>query len=256
MCSSDLLERGRKECYISLRRQLLALALGQCTVVTQTYRDGDFRKCTERQLPPNLRAIRYWLDNMSAQRDSNSSECGESEKSGKREKQEKWKSGTNENDSAQRLSNSSECGRAGKGDGKNGSNEKNGDKTERTDDMPAKRLSNSSESGGCPSCNAGRMGETSSAQRDSISSEWGRAGKGDGKNVSNENNVDKAEKTDHTPAQRPSISSESGKGDGNNGSNENNGDKTEKTENTPAQRLSISSESAVSPLRPLCPFRP
>ena len=107
------LERGRKECYIRLRRQLLALALGQCTVVTQSYRDGDFRKCTERQLPPNLKAIKYWLDNMSAQA----------------------------------LSNSSESGGAGKGDGKNGSNENNGDKAEKTDDTPAQRLSNFSESG-------------------------------------------------------------------------------------------------------------
>ena len=92
------LERGRRECYIRLRRQLLALALGQCIVVTQSYRDGDFRKCTERQLPPNLKAIKYWLADSASREDRNqnnsvqapsiSSECGESEKSGKREK---WK---------------------------------------------------------------------------------------------------------------------------------------------------------------------
>jgi len=136
------LERGRKECYIRLRRQLLALALGQCTVVTQTYRNGDFRKCTERQLPPNLKAIKYWLADSASREDRNQnnsvqapsipSECGESEKSGKREK---WKAGTNENDSAQRDSIYS--------------------------------------AGGCPSCNAGRMGETASAQRPSIPSESG-----------------------------------------------------------------------------------
>ena len=65
------LERGRRECYIKLRRQLLALALGQCTVVTQTYRDGDFRKCTERQLPPNLKAIKYWLADSASREDRN-----------------------------------------------------------------------------------------------------------------------------------------------------------------------------------------
>jgi len=61
------LERGRRECYGRLRCQLLAIALGKCTVITETYRDGDFRKTTEHQLPPNLKAIKYWLDNMSAQ---------------------------------------------------------------------------------------------------------------------------------------------------------------------------------------------
>ena len=168
------LERGRKECYIRLRRQLLALALGQCTVVTQTYRDGDFRKCTERQLPPNLKAIKYWLA------DSASREV------------------RTQNNTAQALSISSESDRAGKVDGKNGSNEKNGDKAEKTDDMPVQRLSNSSESGeseksgkrekqekwksgtnendsaqrlsnssesdGCPAGNAGRMGDIASAR--------------------------------------------------------------------------------------------
>ena len=86
-------------------------------------------------------------------------------KSGKQEKREKWKAGTNENDSVQRDSNSSESGRAGKGDGNNGNNENNGDKTEKTDDTPA--------------------------QRDSNSSECGVTGKDNGKNGSNENNGDK-----------------------------------------------------------------
>ena len=187
---ASALERGRKECYIRLRRQLLALALGQCTIVTQSYRDGDFRKCTERQLPPNLKAIKYWLadsasrevrgqeaggcppvasglyngrmgETASAQRLSNSSECGESEKSGKREKQEKWKAGTNENDPVQRVSISSESGRAGKGNGKNWSNENNGDKTEKTDDMPAQSPSISSESDADGVTNLPPMRETS-----------------------------------------------------------------------------------------------
>jgi DNA-binding CsgD family transcriptional regulator len=55
------LDSGRRECYGRLRGQLLALALGKCTVRTETCRDGDFRKSTERQLPPNLKAIKYWL---------------------------------------------------------------------------------------------------------------------------------------------------------------------------------------------------
>ncbi|MFA6104962.1 MAG: hypothetical protein WC721_22470, partial [Victivallaceae bacterium] len=55
------LDSGRRECYGRLRGQLLALALGKCTVTTETCRDGDFRKSTERQFPPNLKAIKYWL---------------------------------------------------------------------------------------------------------------------------------------------------------------------------------------------------
>ena len=159
------LERGRKECHIKLRRQLLALALGQCTVVTQSYLDGDFRKCTERQLPPNLKAIKYWLAD-SASREVRIQESGGCPPvaSGL------YNGRMGETASAQRLSIPSESGMPGKGDGKNGSNENNGDKTEKTDDMHAQRLSISSESGGCPSCNAGRMGETASAQRLSISS--------------------------------------------------------------------------------------
>ena len=42
------------------------MALGECAVRTETYRDGDLYKTTLRQLPPNLPAIKYWL----AQRDS------------------------------------------------------------------------------------------------------------------------------------------------------------------------------------------
>jgi DNA-binding CsgD family transcriptional regulator len=84
------LERGRRECYGRLRCQLLAIALGKCTVITETYRDGDFRKSTERQLPPNLKAIRYWLTGV-ANREVRSKESErarkvESEKSEKSEK--------------------------------------------------------------------------------------------------------------------------------------------------------------------------
>ncbi len=76
------LERGRRECHIRLRRQLLALALGNCTVTANTYRDGDFRKSTERQLPPNLKAIKYWLAEAAA------------EKSEFRNQKSEWEPGT------------------------------------------------------------------------------------------------------------------------------------------------------------------
>ncbi len=159
------LERGRRECHIRLRRQLLALALGNCTVTANTYRDGDFRKSTERQLPPNLKAIKYWL----AEAAGREVRIQESEV------------------------------RMGAGNPED-RNQKNSVQTP----------SISSESaGGCPSCNAGRMGETAFAQRDSNSSEWGRAGKGDG---SNENNGKETDETDNTSVQMVSISSESAGG--------------------------------------------
>ena len=58
------LARGRRECYGRLRCQLLSLALGKCRITTETVRDGQTRKTVERLLPPNLTAIKYWLDNM------------------------------------------------------------------------------------------------------------------------------------------------------------------------------------------------
>jgi len=63
---AEALERGRRQCYGRMRKQLLSMALGECAVRTETYRDGDLYKTTLRQLPPNLPAIKYWL----AQRDS------------------------------------------------------------------------------------------------------------------------------------------------------------------------------------------
>ena len=60
------LDSGRRQCYGLLRSQLLAIATGDCTVRTELYHDGRLRKTTVRQLPPNLKAIVYWL----AQRDS------------------------------------------------------------------------------------------------------------------------------------------------------------------------------------------
>ncbi len=117
------LERGRRECYGRLRGQLLAIALGKCTVTTETYRDGDFRGITERQLPPNLKAVRYWLDNMSAQALSKTSESGSCDRA---------QPSIAEHSSAQRLSKSSEC----PGDDGNNGNEL----------LPAQGLSKSSES--------------------------------------------------------------------------------------------------------------
>ena len=56
------LDCGRRECYGRLRGQLLAIALGKCSVTIDTYRGGELCKTTERQLPPNLKAIKYWLE--------------------------------------------------------------------------------------------------------------------------------------------------------------------------------------------------
>ncbi len=56
------LDRGRRECYGRLRGQVLAMALGKCSVTTIIYRDGSLCKTAERQLPPNLKAIKYWLE--------------------------------------------------------------------------------------------------------------------------------------------------------------------------------------------------
>ena len=69
---AEALERGRRQCYGRMRKQLLSMALGECAVRTETYRDGDLYKTTLRQLPPNLPAIKYWL----AQRDSKLSGMG------------------------------------------------------------------------------------------------------------------------------------------------------------------------------------
>ena len=91
---------------------------------------------------------------------------------------------------AQRPSNGSECGESGKDNRKNGSNEKNGDKTDNT---PVQRPSNSSEFAACPL----RLSRPlylphwlrpypppmrdDSVQRLSNSSECGRAGKAMGR---------------------------------------------------------------------------
>ena len=137
------LDSGKRECYSRLRCQLLALALGQCTVRTETYRDGDFRRSTERQLSPNLKAIKYWLQ-----------------------------SGDAETASAQGHSKVSELP---EDDGKTGRTEKTGKTggvTGKSIETSTQRHSKVSESGGCPACSAG-AGQNSSAQRYSKVSESG-----------------------------------------------------------------------------------
>ncbi|MEI8248439.1 MAG: hypothetical protein WCI51_21595 [Lentisphaerota bacterium] len=76
------LERGKRESYGRIRQKLLDLALGKCAVITGVSRDGNLRKTTERQLPPNVKAIRYWLENLAStavQQPSELSGCGKRE---------------------------------------------------------------------------------------------------------------------------------------------------------------------------------
>ena len=139
------LDSGRRECYGRLRGQLLALALGKCTVTTETCRDGDFRKSTERQLPPNLKAIKYWLAGADGCPSVNAGRMGETA-------------------SAQEHSKVSESGAAS-------SQTTQSTRSAQSDKHSAQEHSKVSESGGCPSVNAGRMGETASAQEHSKVSE-------------------------------------------------------------------------------------
>ena len=134
------LDSGRRECYGRLRGQLLAIALGNCTVITETYRDGNFRKSTERRLPPNLKAIKYWL----AADGCPSGNAGR----------------TGQTVSAQGHSKVSESGGCPVG---------NAGRLGQT--VSAQGLSKVSESGGCPVGNAGRMGQAVSVQEHSKVSE-------------------------------------------------------------------------------------
>ena len=61
---ADALVVGRKVCYSRVRAKLLKLAQGRCTVLTEVYKDGELYKTTERQLPPNLKAIIYFQKHM------------------------------------------------------------------------------------------------------------------------------------------------------------------------------------------------
>lgn len=136
---AEALERGRRQCYGRMRKQLLSMALGECAVRTETYRDGDLYKTTLRQLPPNLPAIKYWL----AQRDSKLSGMG----------------GNNESASVQRDSKLSGTGLEGNGAngayGTNGTNGAYGRKTGKTDDVSVQRDSKlSGMDGNCESPSA------------------------------------------------------------------------------------------------------
>ena len=213
------LERGRMECYGSLRCQLLAIALGKCTVTTESYRDGVFRRTTERQLPPNLKAIKYWLaadgcpsgnagrlcETASAQGPSKVSESGgcPSGNAGR----------LCETASAQGTSKVSESGGCPSGNagrmGKTVSAQGPSKVSESADGCPsgnagrmgktvsAQGHSKVSESGGCPSGYAGRLGETVSAQGTSKVSESGAASS-------------QSSQSDKHSAQGPSKVSESG----------------------------------------------
>jgi DNA-binding CsgD family transcriptional regulator len=158
------LDSGRRQCYSLLRSQLLAIATGDCTVRTELYHDGRLRKTTVRQLPPNLKAIVYWL----AQRDSRLSGTGGCPASSAGRSGEdipaqdvsklSGSDGCPESSSAQELSKLSgisatadfhavhvvhtvhTAGIGGK-----------------TDNLPAQELSKLSGSDGCPAGSAGRM---------------------------------------------------------------------------------------------------
>ena len=133
------LERGKGECHDRIRQKLLDLALGRCTVTTGVSRDGNLRKTTERQLPPNVKAIRYWLENLASPAVQQLSELSGSEKARKVESKKSEKS-------------------VKLGIGKCRTDVQN------VDMIYAQGLSELSESGGCPSGDAGRMDKTAPAQ--------------------------------------------------------------------------------------------
>jgi len=74
---------GRRICYSRVRSMLLKVARGQCKLTTKVFKDGKLYKTTERNLPPNLKAIIYFQKHMrvgevkpSAQQDSGISNFG------------------------------------------------------------------------------------------------------------------------------------------------------------------------------------
>ncbi|MFA6104228.1 MAG: hypothetical protein WC721_18710 [Victivallaceae bacterium] len=157
------LERGKRECYGRIRQKLLDLALGRCPVITDVSRDGSLRKTTERQLPPNVKAIRYWLESLASPAVQQLSELSESGGCPSGDAGRMGKTAP-----AQGLSELSESGGCSSGDaGRMG-------KT-----APVQGLSELSESGGCPSGDAGRMGKTAPAQGLSELSESGGCPSGD-----------------------------------------------------------------------------
>jgi len=55
---------GRRICYSRVRAILLKVARGQCKLTTKVFKDGKLYKTTERNLPPNLKAIIYFQRHM------------------------------------------------------------------------------------------------------------------------------------------------------------------------------------------------
>ena len=55
---------GRRICYSRVRARLLQVARGQCTLTTKVFKNGELYKTTERNLPPNLKAIIYFQKHM------------------------------------------------------------------------------------------------------------------------------------------------------------------------------------------------
>jgi hypothetical protein len=55
---------GRKICYSRVRAMLLKIARGQCKLTTKVFKNGELYKTTERDLPPNLKAIIYFQKHM------------------------------------------------------------------------------------------------------------------------------------------------------------------------------------------------
>ena len=55
---------GRRICYSRVRAMLLKVARGQCKLTTKVFKNGELYKTTERNLPPNLKAIIYFQKHM------------------------------------------------------------------------------------------------------------------------------------------------------------------------------------------------
>ena len=178
---AEALERGRRQCYGRMRKQLLSMALGDCAVRTETYRDGDLYKTTLRQLPPNLPAIKYWL----AQRDSKLSGMD----------------GNNESASVQRDSKVSGIGLEANGGSETCGTY--GQRTDKTEDVSVQRDSKLS----------GMGGNIESASAQAVSKLSGTGLEANGTNETNGTNGTygrKTDKTDDVSVQRDSKVSGTG----------------------------------------------
>ncbi len=142
------LDRGRRECYGRLRGQLLAIALGKCSVTTDTCRNGDFHKITERQLPPSLKAIKYWLAGADGCPSGNAGRMGTASAQGhsKVSEYQSDKSSQSDRHSAQGHSKGSESCADG------------------CPPVASGFCSRMDKTGGCPAGYAGRTGNAASAQ--------------------------------------------------------------------------------------------